>query len=132
MQLILKSQKKNQQSLKTAQAIYTKAHSDIDYMRVLNILHTLFKQGIDGDEESEALYLAGKSYEHLNDISPMELHENYYKACIYNKPGSDIAKKCYRTLEDAVTASYTGSSGVHVPVDVEVWLKELKKKSEIK
>lgn len=118
--------------LKTVQKIIEHANSEIDYMRSLNVLNQLFKKGLAGDEESLALYLAGKSYEQLNDISPMEIHENYYKACILNQPGSEIAKKCYKTLEESVMVSYTGSSGVHVPVDVEIWLKDLQKKSESK
>lgn len=129
---VWRKQNKQAKDLSLAEQIFNHASSEIDSMRALNILHKLFSVGIAGEKESEALYLAGKCYEQLNEISPLELHESYYKACIYNLPGTSIAKKCYKSLEEAVSVSYTGSSGVHIPVDVEVWLKEFKKKSEQK
>ncbi len=116
-------------NLKLAQKIFSQGSSEIDTLRTLVLVHQMFSKGLKGEEESGALFLAGQAYEQLNEISPFEMHESYYKACIYQSPGTSIAKKCYQSLEDAIVNAYTGSSGTHLPVDVDIMLKELRSKA---
>ena len=51
--------------------------------------------------------------------------EPYWEAAIRLAPADPIARQAYARLEDFVVAGYTGSSGEHVPPDVQAWLAEL-------
>jgi hypothetical protein len=53
--------------------------------------------------------------------------EGYLEAAIRMAPGSDWAKRAYVVLEEQILASYSGSSGVHVPPDVRHRLHELRR-----
>lgn len=124
-------QKKSEVSLAKAKKIFSNGSSEIDTLRSLSMVHQLFAKGLKGEDEAQALYLAGQAYEQLNEVSPLELQDSYYKACIHQMPGSSIARKCYQALEDSMTLAYTGSSGTHLPVEIEVQLKELRDKAGI-
>lgn len=127
---VWKLQLKNKEvNLKLAQKVFSQGSSEIDTLRALSLVHELFAKGLKGEEEAGALFLAGQAYEQLNEISPFEMHESYYKACIYQAPQTALAKKCYQSLEEAVMSSYTGSGGTHLPVEADIMLKDLRAKA---
>ncbi len=51
--------------------------------------------------------------------------EPFLEAAIRLDPASPLALESYALLEEFVVAGYTGSSGEHVPPDVQAWLAEL-------
>jgi hypothetical protein len=104
--------------------------SEVDSMRALTGLLALLSKDLSSDDLGEALLLTGESYEALNEISPMALHENYYESCVRQVPHSRWAKQCYKKLENSIILGYSGSSGTHLPLDVEMELKKLKKETE--
>lgn len=104
--------------------------SEIEDMRLIPALLNLLTGNLSLEELSEALLLTGESYESLNGISFLSLHESYYKSCIWNGPKTKWAKTCFNRYENSVTLSYTGSGGTRVPPDVRVQLQRLKKEIE--
>jgi hypothetical protein len=106
------------------------SRDEVAAMRAIPKVLIRLSKELSAKELGEALLLAGQSYEILNEISPLQLHENYYESCIHQVPHSAIAKKCFAKLENSVRIGYSGSSGTHIPLDVQAWLEQLKKKSD--
>lgn len=106
--------------------------SEVEDMRAIPALLKMITDGLNRDELGEALYLTGQSYESLNKISFMSLHENYYEMCVRKSSHTAWGPRCYQKLSDAVTVGYSGSSGTHIPKDVQRRLDELKKEIKVK
>lgn len=104
--------------------------SDVEAMRALPEILKKLSVGTEGAEASEWMFLAAESYRAINEISSIELSENYLEACIKNSPRSEIARKCFRALEGAVREGYTGSAGTFLPADATQELEELRKLAE--
>lgn len=122
-----KEEKKKPRSFAELRKLLEKKVSEVDAMRVIPEVLDYLEGDLPPAAQGEALLLAGEAYEVLNDVSIMDLHENYYESCILNAPHTPVAKKCYKKLESSVYLGYTGSGGKHVPADVEIWLSKLKK-----
>jgi tetratricopeptide (TPR) repeat protein len=104
--------------------------SEVDTMRglaaVLILLSTEPPKPILGD----SLLLAGQAYEKLSELIPYELHENYYTSCIRSQPHSTQSEKCYDRLEASLSFGYTGTSGSNIPVEIQIWLEQMKKEAQ--
>ena len=100
---------------------------EIYFLRALSDLHLILAGALEKPELGEALYLTGRSYEAVKDLSIWTLHENYYESCIRSVPHSDWSGKCYKRLEESILLGYTGSAGVSIPPDVQSRLEEYKK-----
>ncbi len=100
---------------------------DIFFLRALSDLHLILTHQLNKDQLGEALYLTGNSYEAVRDLSIWSLHEDYYDSCIRQVPHTKWSEKCFSKLEESVYFGYTGSSGLRLPVDMEIKLNELKK-----
>jgi hypothetical protein len=101
--------------------------SEIEDMRAIPALLRILTEGLSRDELGEALFLTGQSYESLNKISILSLHENYYEACVRQAPHTKWGPVCYKKLSDTISSGYTGSGGTRIPRDVKNRLNELKK-----
>ena len=123
-------EKKKPTSIPEMRALLENGKSEIEAMRVIPGILKLLSMDQAPQQLGESLLLAGESYELINDILPMEIHENYYESCIKNVPHSPISKKCYKRLEESIKIGYSGSSGTNIPVEVEIWLNKLKEESE--
>lgn len=55
------------------------------------------------------------------------LSELYLRECMMKYPANPIAKKCYSEYESQKIFGYTGSSGTHLPPDVQKELEQLKR-----
>ena len=104
--------------------------SEINSMRAIPQLLSLLNNDQPKEQLGKTLFLTGVAYESLVDVSSMELHENYYEACIRQVPHSVIAKKCFHNLENSILMGYTGTSGTHLPITTHLWLENLKNESE--
>jgi hypothetical protein len=78
----------------------------------------------------EALYLIGESYSPLQELGLWNLQEQYFQACIFEAPHSNLAEKCYERFEESVTVGYSGSSGTHIPTAIKRQLNQLKIKAQ--
>lgn len=56
------------------------------------------------------------------------LADMYLKQCMLEYTDDPIAKSCYKEYENYIAFSYSGSSGTHIPADLEAELKTLKTK----
>ena len=50
----------------------------------------------------------------------------YLKSCMQRSPQAAVAKQCYSLYEESVYLGFTGSSGTHIPADIEKELAELR------
>lgn len=100
--------------------------ADVYYLRASSAAHDLLSFAPEGRRAPEALYFAGLCYEVLQGLNLWDVHEFYYLACIKKAPHTEIAQRCYRNYEESVYASYTGSSGMNLPADVQSKLKDLR------
>ena len=110
------------------------SNQDIRYLRASADLHQWLsehplKTGENEALRARALYLAGQAAEETRDLNFWTLHERYYELCIDTKPKSDIAKNCFKKLNDSVLLGYTGSGGQHLPPEESQRLARLKEKS---
>lgn len=107
---------------------YAKDHAgDVEFLRASTLLHASLKQAKKQKEFAEIYYLLGESYEVLDGLSHWNLHETYYDACVRTLPKSPLAKQCFRRLQSSVYLGFSGSSGVHIPVNERQRLNELRK-----
>ena len=100
---------------------------DIFFLRALSDLHLVLRHDLNKNQLGQALYLTGSSYEAVRDLSVWSLHEDYYDSCIRQVPHTDWSEKCYSKLEESIYFGYTGSSGLRLPIDMQIKLDELKK-----
>lgn len=108
--------------------------SDILFLRASADLHKWLsdhpqKPNSDGSTRAKALFLAGRAAEELRELNFWTLHERYYELCIDAAPGSDLAKNCFKLLNDSVLMGYTGSSGLRLPPEESQRLARLKNKA---
>jgi hypothetical protein len=79
----------------------------------------------DDPRAAEAYYWLGVVESRIGRSFWVSQTEPYLEAAIRAAPGDPIAERSYALLEEFVVASYSGSSGEHVPEDVKAWLEEL-------
>jgi hypothetical protein len=99
--------------------------ADILYLRAGAALHELLQIAPQGKRATEAMYLAGLTYEVLQDPRLGGLHEMFYLGCIQRSPHTEQARRCFQHLESSVYYGYTGSGGTHLPDEVKNWLRDL-------
>lgn len=99
--------------------------ADMIYLRASGVLHDLLGLSPSGTMASNALYLAGLTYDVLSDYGVKDFSEFYYRSCIRTSPHTELARACYRRYEESVYFGYTGSGGTFIPSDVRARLNEL-------
>jgi hypothetical protein len=114
----------------SARALSKDRKSEVDDMRVIASLLGLLSKDLKPDELGEALLLTGESYENLNDMSGMALNENYYESCIRQVPHTKWSKICFQKLESSTVLGYSGSSGTHIPLEMQIHLEALKREAD--
>lgn len=112
---------------RTTQLTPNDRSGDIYFLRALSVLHRVLARDLPKDELGEALLLTGAAYESIRDLAVWSLHEEYYEACIQQVPKTRWSLSCYKRLEQAVYFGFSGSSGVHIPMDVQMRMERLKK-----
>lgn len=122
-----KSEKSKNQGIALYRKLALKKDSEVDLMRALAGLLPYLSKDLKTEELGEGLYLVGLCYEGLGDLSLFSLHENFYESCIRSAPHTAWARKCHAKLEDSIRFGYSGSGGTHIPVEVQIYLDELKK-----
>lgn len=110
-----------------SQALMMDQGGDIYFLRALSDLHLAMSMEMNKEQLGESLYLTGLGYEQIKDLAIWSLDENYFEACIRSLPHSSWSEKCFKKLQESIYLGYSGSSGVHVPMDVQLRLAELQK-----
>ncbi len=99
--------------------------ADMAFLRLTSLLYEMMRRYPKSRFLAEAEYLQGVSYETLSTPPFENLHELFYESCIRREPHSRTAEKCYERLERSVYFGFTGSSGTHIPIELENKLLEL-------
>lgn len=105
------------------------SRSDVNLLRASALLHNFVRSHSAGYERAEAYYLLGEAYNGLIDQDLGSLQEMYYKACIHDRPHSDLSIKCYKSLEEANILGYSGTTGLRLPPNIKLRLRHLKEKA---
>jgi tetratricopeptide (TPR) repeat protein len=96
----------------------------VRYHAAAGILHRYLSTLPTGDRRAaEAYYWLGLIESRVGRSYWLSETEHYLEAAIRLAPGDPIALDAYAFLEEFVTLGYTGSSGEHVPEDVQAWLE---------
>ena len=105
---------------------YPMDHSqDIEYLRASTVLYDLVQLAPNGRFVPEAFLLLGMCHELLNTRRMESLHNIYYEACIEKAPHTETARTCYKRYEQNMYIGFTGSSGIHLPDDIQTKLSDL-------
>lgn len=101
--------------------------SSVDLLRATAVLHAALDgaKPLQGEERAEALYLLGVAYSRLPTFFVNELPELFLKRAIRQYPGTDIAERSYQLFQTLMFTGFSGSSGLHLPDDVRLEMREL-------
>jgi hypothetical protein len=125
-----KAEKNKSSPLELARRLLAKNPMEVEAMRSIHALLPLLTEDLPMNVLGETLLLTGISYELLNEASSLYLHENYYEACIYQAPHTNWSAQCYKKLKDSAIFGFSGSSGTHIPMDVQMRLDKMKALAE--
>lgn len=113
-----------------AEALNTKTRSnragEVYLLRANALLLEAFKEPMENNQQSRVLFLIAESYRLLPEHLFWTLHEPYYEACLRKAAHTEQAKQCYDKLEESLILGYTGSSGLHLPTEIDARLRSLK------
>lgn len=98
----------------------------IHYLTADAVLQRFVRGQADGVSVAEAYYLLGATASMIEHSFWITRSDFYYETAIRLAPGAQFAPKALAQLEESLILGYTGSSGTHVPEDVELLLAELK------
>ncbi|MFZ3230995.1 MAG: hypothetical protein WA160_12375 [Pseudobdellovibrio sp.] len=76
-------------------------YSEIEDMRAITALLRILSDDLNEEQLGEALMLTGESYEKINSIYKLSLHENYYESCVRKAPKTKWAELCFNKLNEA-------------------------------
>ncbi|MCB9030142.1 MAG: hypothetical protein H6619_03760 [Deltaproteobacteria bacterium] len=100
----------------------------VELLRSTALLHEVLDDTKLSDEKRRrALYLIGLSYSKLPLFFVNELPELFLEQCIREYPNTLEAKNSFKLIKEILITGYTGSSGAHIPGEVDVKLEELYK-----
>lgn len=99
---------------------------DISYLKTSSVLYKYLDQYPNTPLKPEILYWLSFCERRYEQKAFYSLPELYLKQCVAEYPGSKVAPSCLKEYQDLVTMAYTGSSGTHIPSDIERELKSLK------
>lgn len=112
------------------QTLLYQRDSDLDAMRAIPEILKKLQTGPQGTEAAELMFLAGEAYRAVNEVSTLELSENYFEACIHSAPKTSVSKKCFKAMEASIKEGYTGTRGTFMPADVLEDLEKLRSEAE--
>ena len=98
------------------------------FMLASSLLHRYVDSGSKSNLQlAEAYYLLGVAESYVPRSSWISETEIFLEAAVRLAPTSPSGKKAYAFLEEYVMTGYTGSSGLHLPSDIQAHLDELRR-----
>ncbi|MGH0028810.1 MAG: c-type cytochrome [Myxococcota bacterium] len=98
----------------------------VEHLEASGLLHRALETGLEGERRAEAYYLLGWIETRIGRTYWLSQAEAYLETAIRLSPGSETAARAYDLLEEFLVAGYTGSSGSHVPPDIQTKLDALR------
>ena len=127
---IRKAENLLRQSMNLKEPFYAKV-ATVEVLRATSLLEdSLNNKSLSKKDKQAALYLLGFAYSKLPAFMINELPEFFLEQCIREFPGTKWAKSSFKLYKELLEYSYTGSSGLHLPGDVQLKLDELYKISQ--
>lgn len=108
----------------------TSVEKDISYLKVSSVLYKFLEQNPESKMKPEIFYWLSFCERRYEQKAFYSLPELYLKQCVTEFPEAPIAKSCLKEYQELVTIAYTGSSGTHIPKDVDRELKAMKEMVE--
>lgn len=90
-----------------------------------HLIDNLQKPNISKEETAETCYLLGVTELIVGRSFWLSQADLYFEASIRADPKGLRARKAFRLLEENIVTGFTGSSGTHIPRDVQARLNEL-------
>lgn len=100
--------------------------TEIEYLRASSLAHDLLRIAKNPKIKAEALFSIGMANEVIENPMFWTMHDLWYEGCIRQLPHSSLAERCYQRLEESIYFGYSGSSGTHIPEEVQKLLQEMK------
>lgn len=95
----------------------------IQYLKVSSILYEYLENNPGTHLKPDILYWLSFCEARFSHQLSYSMPELYLKQCVVEFPKNPVAKKCMKEYQELVTMAYTGTSGTHMPSEIE---KELK------
>lgn len=108
----------------------TSAKKDLAYLKVSSVLYKFLEENPDSPMKPDILYWLSFCERRYEQKAFYSLPELYLKQCVMDFPTAPVASACLKEYQDIVTLAYTGSSGTHIPKDVDQELKAMKEMVE--
>lgn len=99
---------------------------DLNYLKISSVLYKFLDENPETSLKPEILYWLSFCERRYEQKAFYSLPELYLKQCVLEHTSAPIAGACLKEYQDLVTMAYTGSSGVHIPKDVERELNSMK------
>jgi hypothetical protein len=100
----------------------------VHFVAASGLLHRYVDTGtVRGIPLAEAYYLLGVAESHISRTLWMPETDFFLETAIRLAPQSVPARQAYAFLEEYVLVGYTGSSGLHLPADIQARLAELRR-----
>ena len=123
-QMVLNFARKN---VGTSGKIMEAGHPNlVNYLRVSGVLFEYLQRNPRSKATAEVLYWLAVCDRSINNTFFFSLADLYLKECMTQHPTDPFAKKCYKEYEDETIFGYTGSSGTHMPKEIQDELDHLK------
>lgn len=108
-----------EQGMKPEQALQVRGElTSKDFVKLLRksfFLHGYLRSHQDRRLRAQVMFTLGQIYEAQPSLGFWELPDQYYEACIYQLPQSQIAKKCFFSLEKRLHQSFQLGVGAALP-----------------
>lgn len=98
----------------------------VDYLLAARGLHNYMILPRNNLDKANALYKLGLIYENVQEVGAWSINEDYFELCVRTVPHSETAKKCFARYEESLVSGFSGSSGIHIPADIQSKLNELR------
>lgn len=99
---------------------------DLTYLKTSSVLYKYLEQNPDTSLKPDILYWLSFCERRYEQKAFYSMPEMYLKQCVLEHPESAVAPSCLKEYQDLVNIAYTGSSGTHIPKDVEKEIESMK------
>ncbi|MBP9682441.1 MAG: hypothetical protein KBD76_13625 [Bacteriovorax sp.] len=117
---------KNLSPLDMKKEIIFSGEEDVTLLISSGVILNYLVENPNSDLAPEVLYWLSLIDHRMSHTYFFSLGDLYLKDCIKKYPASPYAKKCYQEYADSIEASYSGSAGTDIPVEMKRELVKLK------
>jgi hypothetical protein len=115
--------------IEKGEAYQRKTRSDsglILFLAAARSLHEAVAFESNSKELSEALFQLGLVYDLIGEMGTPSMAEDYFELCIRKSPHTETSKKCFAHFEQSQIEGFSGTSGIHIPQDIQTRINELR------